>query len=89
MTHPIVVIKDTEAFQKRLYKEMKDRLPSNDTSIPQKIGDYYYYTRREEGLNFSIYCRRKEGKSAQEEILLDMNELAQKSPFVNLVQYVL
>ncbi|MEM7109632.1 MAG: DUF5686 family protein [Bacteroidota bacterium] len=80
------VMKDTEIFQRRLYQEMKDRLPAEDISIPQKIGDYFYYTRRETGKNFSLYCRKKDKNGAQEEVLLDMNQVAEKSSYARLVQ---
>lgn len=83
------VMKDTEAFQRRLYKEMKDRLPEGDVSIPEKNGDYYYYNRREKGKNFPLYCRKKDSKTGQEEVLLDMNQVAEKSSYARLIQFVI
>ena len=36
-----------------------------------------YYTREVEGLQYPIYCRRKGTMEAAEEVLIDMNELAE------------
>lgn len=67
----------TEAFQERLYKEILSRIKGTDISVPEKLDDYYYYTRTEEGKQYSIYCRKQGSLDAQEEILLDQNRLAE------------
>ncbi len=70
------VMKPTEEFQERLYKELLGRIKETDFSVPEKIDDYYYYTRTEEGKQYPIYCRKKGSLEASEEILLDQNALA-------------
>jgi len=70
------MMKHTEEFQEKLYNELLSRIKETDLSVPEKIDDYYYYTRTEEGKQDSIYCRKKGSLRAQEEILLDVNELA-------------
>ena len=69
------MMKHTEEFQKRLYKELLSRIKETDLSVPQKIDDYYYYTRTEEGLQYKIHCRKKGSLDADEEILLDENAI--------------
>ena len=71
------VMKQTEEFQKLLYEELVGRIKETDLSVPEKIDDYYYYSRTEEGKQYSIYCRKKESLDAEEEILLDQNALAE------------
>jgi oligopeptidase B len=71
------VMKHTTKFQERLYEELLDRIKETDLSVPEKIDDYYYYSRTEEGKQYSIYCRKKESLDAEEEILLDQNALAE------------
>ena len=81
------MMKGTMDFQKQLYREMKDRLLPNNVSIPQRLGDYLYFTRMVAGKNYPVYYRKKARGSALEEVLLDMNQVAEKSPFTNLVQF--
>ena len=66
----------TKPLQDKLYKEMLSRIKETDLSVPEKMGDYYYYTRTEEGKQYKIYCRKKYSLDAEEEILLDQNQLA-------------
>jgi len=70
------MMKHTEKFQKQLYKELLGRIKETDLSVPDKIDDYYYYKRTEEGKQYPIYCRKKGSLDAEEKILLDQNELA-------------
>jgi len=75
------VMKHTEPLQERLFNEMKERMPQDDQSAPFYDNGYYYYTRYEEGLEYPIYCRRPGSLEAEEEIILDVNELAEPHPF--------
>ncbi len=52
------VMKPTEAFQEKLYKEILGRIKQTDLSVPYKLGDYYYYSRTEEGKQYQIQCRK-------------------------------
>jgi oligopeptidase B len=66
----------TKPLQKALYREMKGRIKETDSSVPEKRGDYFYYSRTEEGKQYPIYCRKKSSLEAPEQILLDQNALA-------------
>lgn len=65
-----------KSFQDSLYREIVARIKETDLSVPVKVDSYYYYSRTEEGEQYSIYCRKKGSLDAEEEILLDQNELA-------------
>ena len=67
----------TEALQERLYEELKGRVLQNDQSVPFREGGYYYYTRLVEGKNYPIYARKRGSISAPEEIMIDVNTLAE------------
>ena len=71
------VMKDTKILQEKLYNEIIGRIKQTDESVPYRIRGYYYYTRFEEGKEYPIYCRKKDNMEAQEEILLDVNEMAE------------
>ncbi len=74
----------TEAFQKQLYDEMLGRIKETDLSVPEKINDYYYYSRTEKGKQYSIYCRKRGSLEAEEEIVLDVNELAKDQTYLKV-----
>ena len=69
-------LKHTESLQDTIYHEMRLRIKEDDVSVPQKIGDYYYYSRTETGKQYAVFCRKKGSLEAKEEVLLDENELA-------------
>lgn len=77
-------MKHTEAFQEKLYKEMLSHIKQTDTNVPYRDGNYFYYSRTEEGKQYPIFCRKKGSLEAPEEIILDVNELAKGQKFMSL-----
>lgn len=71
------MMKDTEPFREKLFQEMKARIKEKDESVPVLKNGYYYYTRTETGKQYFKYCRKKGNLSAPEEILLDVDQLAE------------
>jgi len=76
--------KDLKPFEESLYKEMLGRIKQTDLSVPSRRGDYYYYSRTEEGKQYPVQCRRKGSMEGAEEILLDGNELAKGHTYLGL-----
>src|ERR1700736_688583 len=74
--HTAEVMKPTEALREQLYKEILGRVQETDLSVPVRRGEYFYYSRTEEGKAYGIYCRKHGGLDAPEQILLDANLLA-------------
>lgn len=71
------MMKHTEELQTELYDEIVGRIKQTDMSVPYKRNGYFYYSRYEEGLEYPIYCRKKETLEAEEEIMLNVNEMAE------------
>lgn len=71
------MLKDTETFQENLFKEMKGRIKEKDESVPFLRNGYYYYSRTEEGKQYFKFCRKKGSLDAAEEVLLDVDQLAE------------
>ncbi|MDP9229333.1 MAG: S9 family peptidase [Bacteroidota bacterium] len=71
----------TKKFQEDLFKEMKSRIKEKDESVPVLENGYFYYTRNEEGQQYFKYCRKKGSLTANEEILLDVDEMAKAHPY--------
>src|SRR5262245_11753624 len=81
------VMKPTQAFQESLYKEMLARIKETDEQVPYRLGDYFYYSRTEQGKQYPIYCRKKGSLKAAEEITLDLNKMAEGQKFFSLGAY--
>ena len=81
------VMKPTEGLQKKLYDEMLARIKQTDTNVPYRLGDYYYYTRTEEGKQYPIYARRRGSLDAKEQITLDLNEMAKGLKYLAVGSY--
>ena len=77
-------MKPLEGFRERLYKEMLARIKETDESVPYRKHGYWYYQREVEGKQYPIYCRRKGTMEAPEEILLDVNQLAEGHKYTAL-----
>jgi len=70
------ILKPTEKLQEVLFTEMKGRIKKDDSSVPYFLNEYWYITKYEEGKDYPIYTRKHKTLDAQEEVLLDVNELA-------------
>jgi oligopeptidase B len=68
----------TEKFREDLFQEMKSRIKEDDESVPYKENGYFYITRYKTGGQYPIYSRKKETLEADEEILFDVNKMAEK-----------
>src|SRR5690349_18285850 len=80
-TYTDMVMKPTAALQEKLYNEMLSHIKQTDTNVPYRWGNYFYYTRTEEGKQYPIICRKKGSLDASEVIVLDVNELAKGQKF--------
>lgn len=70
------VMAPTETFQKTLYDEMLGRIKQTDLSVPYRKGDWWYFSKTEEGKQYPEYYRSKTQKGDDAQLLLDQNELA-------------
>jgi oligopeptidase B len=73
----------TADLQQSLFDEMRGRIKEDDQSAPYYFNGYYYYTRYETGSEYPIYCRRKGSMEASEEVLLNVNQLAEGYSYYN------
>ncbi len=67
----------TKQFKEDLFQEMKARIKEDDESVPYKSNGYFYITRYETGGQYPIYARKKGTLDAKEEILFDVNKMAE------------
>jgi oligopeptidase B len=71
------VLKPLKTFREDLFQEIKGRIKEQDESVPYFKNGYWYYTRMETGKEYPIYCRKKDSMTAEETVLLNVNEMAE------------
>jgi oligopeptidase B len=77
------VMKPLAALRDSLFEEIKGRIKQDDSSVPYSVGDYWYYSRFEEGQQYPIAARKRGSLDAPESVLLDVNELADGYDYYN------
>ena len=75
------VMAHTKDLQAALFEEIKGRIKQTDLSVPYREGDAYYYSRTEDGQAYPIYARKKGSLEATEQVMLNVNELAEGYEF--------
>ncbi|HRR93551.1 MAG TPA: S9 family peptidase [Bacteroidales bacterium] len=78
------VMKHTEPLQKKIFDELVGRIKQNDASVPYFDNGYFYYTRYAEGKEYPVYCRKKGSPDAPEEVMLDVNRLAEGKSYCSV-----
>jgi len=81
------MMKDTKDFEDQLYKEIVGRIKQDDQSVPYLDNGYYYYTRFEEGGEYPLVCRKKGSLEAEEDIMLNVPEMAREHAYFQLGGY--
>ena len=77
-------LRHLEPLREQLYREILGRVKETDLSVPYRDGDYWYYTRTEQGKPYPIHARRKGSTDAAEEVMLDQNSMAGSSRFFSI-----
>ena len=88
-----------DTLTENIFTEVKSRIKQTDMSVPQRRGKYWYYGRTEEGQEYGYSCRipvsegsdpwtpptiPEEGAPEGEQVLLDVNALAEGHDFFAL-----
>ena len=81
------MMQGTKDLQEKLFTEMKNRIKEKDESVPVFKNGYFYYIRTEDGKQYYKYCRKKENLSAPEEVLLDVDAMAEGFEYYSLTGF--
>lgn len=76
-TYTDQMMEHTEPLQEVLFEEIKNKSKDTFSSAPEIRGDYLYYLRWEEGKQYLIFARKRNSLGEDEEILLDINKIAE------------
>lgn len=66
-----------------IFQEMKGRIKEDDSSVPQKDGDYIYWSKFDEGAQYRKHYR-KPVKGGADQLILDENKLAEGKDYFRL-----
>lgn len=78
------VLQPTETLQTKLFEEMKARIKEDDSSVPYKLNGYWYLTEYQKGKEYPIHKRRKDSLDNTDEILFDVNKMAEGHSYYQL-----
>ncbi len=74
---------DHQPLVERLYEEMKARIKEDESTVPQKDGDWLYWSEFEQGKEYRKYYR-KPVSGGEGQVILDENELAEGLDYFRL-----
>jgi oligopeptidase B len=85
--HTEAVLGPAVELRKRLYTEIAGRMKESDSSAPAGFGGWLWYERVEKGKQHPVFCRRKDAPGAEEQIVLDVNRLAEGKEYTEVEHY--
>ncbi len=78
------VLSHTVELQNNLYNELTGRIKQDDESVPYPDNGYYYYNKYSEGKEYPVYYRKKGSVDAPDELLLDVNKIAEGQKYCSV-----
>jgi oligopeptidase B len=83
-THANNTMKSSNLLQKVLFEELKNRRKENYDTKPNKVKNYYYYSRVSQEKEYPDLFRKKDSLQAPEKMVLNLNKLAEEFSYFNL-----
>ena len=71
----------TEALEEKVYGEIIGRIKQDDSTVPYRLRGHWYYTRYETGQEYPVYARKAGTLDAPEQVMLDVNRMAEGHGF--------
>ena len=78
------ILEPLQPLRDKLFAEMKGRIKETDMSVPYLLRGHWYYVRYEEGGEYPIFCRKPGSLEAEEQIILNVNELAEGQTYCDV-----
>jgi oligopeptidase B len=83
--HADAVMKPSAILQKVIYDEMRARLVEARDTRPSKNKNYFYYSRTVKDKDYPAIFRKKDSLTTKEQLVLDLNTLAQQYMYFSLI----
>src|SRR5262245_24282529 len=71
----------SKALEDKVYDEIIGRIKQDDSTVPYRLRGYWYYTRFETGKEYPIFARKAGSLDAAEQVMLDVNRMAEGHGF--------
>ncbi len=71
----------TDALEEKVYGEIIGRIKQDDSTVPYRLRGHWYYTRYETGQEYPVYARKAGTLEAPEQVMLDVNRMAEGHGF--------
>jgi len=71
-------------LEDKLFEEITQRIVQNDESAPYYVNGYWYKTKFEEQKEYPIYVRYQSTLESREEVILDVNKLADGQKYYHI-----
>ncbi|WP_210471525.1 S9 family peptidase [Sporosarcina sp. 6E9] len=83
------IMKPLKEQTKELYQSMIDRVPETEVNVPVQRGPFFYYSRQDKDKQYPIYARKPAANrellsKTSEEIVLNLNELAEEDEYLSV-----
>ena len=78
------VMQPTQGLQNKLYEEIISHIKEDDETVPTRKDGYYYYTRTAKGKQYFELCRKKGSLEAPEQVIPDLNRMAEGEAFMSV-----
>ena len=74
----------SQMLQETIFGEIKGRIKQDDASVPYLENGYYYFSKYETGKEYPTHYRRADVAGAADELLLDVNRLAEGKAYCGI-----
>ncbi|WP_144511905.1 S9 family peptidase [Bacillus sp. FJAT-22090] len=83
------IMRPLENQTEEIYQSMLDRVPDSEMGVPVQHGQFFYYSRLDKSKQYPIYARKKATSreflsDAAEEVVLDLNVLAEEDAYLSV-----
>ncbi|GGH06365.1 peptidase S9 [Glycocaulis albus] len=82
------VMSPLSELQETIYQEMRGRIREDDSSVPSRDGEWFYYSRYREGGQYPVFARRPADEngeiSGEEQVILDGDAEAEGVEYFSL-----
>lgn len=76
--------KSMNQLKENIFNEMKGRIKKDDTTVPVRVDNFFYYRKYNTDSEYPIIARKSQSLAAKEETVLDSNLLAKGEKYFNL-----
>ena len=83
------IMRPLEEQTEEIYQSMVDRVPDSEIKVPVQHGQFFYYSRLDKNKQYPIYARKQAANrellpESPEEVVLDLNELAEEDDYLSV-----